>query len=46
MIVCYVTPTICPICYTRTGINLRDAEWSCMVCGIYYIDVDFQQVIV
>jgi hypothetical protein len=39
------TPVICPVCHTRTGICLRDAEWYCCVCGVDYVDTDFEQVI-
>ena len=39
------TPVICPVCRTRTGICLRDAHWYCCVCGVDYIDTDFEQVI-
>ena len=38
------SPVICPVCHTRTGICLRDAEWYCCVCGVDYIDTDFEQV--
>ncbi len=38
-----MNPVICPVCRTRTGLHLRDAEWYCM--GVDYFDVDIQQVI-